>query len=67
MPLLLQVSDKLAECMGLPAWAGVHVKALANIAHADRVVLEPVTEDDWEILELNAGFVEDHILSQVTN
>lgn len=61
----IEVSDKLAECMGLPAWAGVHVKALANVAHADRVVLEPATEDDWEILELNAGFVEDHILSQV--
>lgn len=61
----IEVSKKLAECVGLPNRARFLVKALSDVAHADTVELEPATEDDWEILELNAGFVEDHILSQV--
>ena len=61
----LQVSKKLAECVGLHDGATLYLRALTDVANAVSVEVEPATEDDWEILELNAGFVEDHILSQV--
>lgn len=32
---------------------------------AETVVVEPATADDWEILELNAEYLENHILSKV--
>ena len=59
------MSKKLAECVGLHDGATLYLRALTDVANAVSVEVEPATEDDWEILELNAGFVEDHILSQV--
>ena len=51
--------------MKLPDGAAVYLRALTDVANAVSIEVEPATEDDWEILELNAGFAEDHILSQV--
>ena len=59
------MSTKLAECLGLHDGTTLYLRALTDVANATSVEVEPATEDDWEILELNAGFVEDHILSQV--
>jgi len=32
---------------------------------ADTVAIEPASEDDWEMLELNAEFLEEHLLTRV--
>eukprot|EP00252_Welwitschia_mirabilis_P015602 TRINITY_DN3444_c0_g1_i8.p1 TRINITY_DN3444_c0_g1~~TRINITY_DN3444_c0_g1_i8.p1 ORF type:complete len:1188 (+),score=284.39 TRINITY_DN3444_c0_g1_i8:127-3564(+) len=61
----IEVSEKLAECMCLPNHFHVFVRARADVPKAATVMLEPVTEDDWEILEVNAEFVEEHLLNQV--
>ncbi|KAI5071916.1 hypothetical protein GOP47_0014167 [Adiantum capillus-veneris] len=61
----IEISKRLADSVGLPCGARFRVRALRDVAHAETVEVEPATENDWEILELNAGFVEDHILSQV--
>ncbi|MCO5559635.1 hypothetical protein L7F22_013236 [Adiantum nelumboides] len=61
----IEISKRLADCLGLPCGARFHVRALRDVANAETVEVEPATEDDWEILELNAGFAENHILSQV--
>eukprot|EP00250_Pteridium_aquilinum_P022401 c25371_g1_i3 orf=160-3567(+) len=61
----IEISKALADCIGLPCGSQFHVKALRNVSQARTVELEPATENDWEILGLNASFAEDHILSQV--
>lgn len=61
----IEVAEKLAECIGLPNFIQVHVRVRADLPKATTVMLEPATEDDWEILELNADFAEEHLLNQV--
>lgn len=43
----------------------VRVNVVRDVANANSVCVEPLTSDDWEILELNAGYLEEQILSQV--
>ncbi|KAL3690911.1 hypothetical protein R1sor_004562 [Riccia sorocarpa] len=61
----IEVAESLAECLGLLSGTRVRVRARSDVAEAETVVVEPATEDDWEILELNAEYLEDHILSEV--
>eukprot|EP01018_Ginkgo_biloba_P029575 Gb_20751 [translate_table: standard] len=61
----IEVAEKLAECIGLPDFTRVYLRAQADLPKATMVMLEPASEDDWEILELNADFAEEHILNQV--
>ncbi|BBN13818.1 peroxin-1 [Marchantia polymorpha subsp. ruderalis] len=61
----IEVSEALAECLGLVNGARFRVRARSDVAEAETIVVEPATEDDWEILELNAEYLEDHILSEV--
>ncbi|KAK4722036.1 hypothetical protein R3W88_012269 [Solanum pinnatisectum] len=41
------------------------VKVVSNLPKATMVTIEPDTEDDWEVLELNAEHAEQAILKQV--
>ncbi|KAI9322670.1 P-loop containing nucleoside triphosphate hydrolase protein, partial [Dichotomocladium elegans] len=43
----------------------VNVEFCRNISDCASVHVEPYTEDDWEILELHAGYVEENLLSQI--
>jgi hypothetical protein len=43
----------------------VQLEALPRLAAAAAVVVEPVSAADWEVVELNAGLLEDMLLSQV--
>jgi len=61
----VQLSPLFAECISLPNHATVQVKAAPNVPHASLITIEPNTEDDWEILELNADLAEAIILNQV--
>ena len=61
----MQLSPLFAECISLPNHATVQVKAAPNVPHASLITIEPNTEDDWEILELNADLAEAIILNQV--
>lgn len=61
----MQVAKQLAECISLPDRTEVQVKAAANLPKATLVMIEPSTEDDWEILELNSELAEEAILKQV--
>lgn len=45
----------------------VQVKVVSNLPKATMVTIEPDTEDDWEVLELNAEHAEQAILKQVLN
>jgi hypothetical protein len=43
----------------------VDVQPRINIRDADRVHVEPVGPDDWEILELNQQYLEKQFINQV--
>lgn len=51
--------------MGLQDGQKVNVEFCRNLTDCKTVSVEPLTEDDWEILELHAGYVEEHLLSQI--
>ncbi|KAI9267401.1 P-loop containing nucleoside triphosphate hydrolase protein [Sporodiniella umbellata] len=51
--------------MGLQEGQKVNVEFCRNVPDCTTVNVEPLTEDDWEILELHAGYVEDNLLGQV--
>ncbi|KAK6916982.1 Peroxisome biogenesis factor 1, N-terminal, psi beta-barrel fold, partial [Dillenia turbinata] len=61
----IEVSQQFAECIDLPDHAIVQVKALANLREATLVTIEPLTEDDWEVMELRSQHAETAILQQV--
>ncbi|ESW29810.1 hypothetical protein PHAVU_002G100600 [Phaseolus vulgaris] len=61
----IEVSPQFAECVSLPNHASVQVRAAPNVPHASLITIEPNTEDDWEILELNADLAEAIILNQL--
>ena len=43
----------------------VQVRSLGQLLRASTVAIEPASESDWEIVELNAAFLELNILQQV--
>lgn len=63
----LQVDQKFAECLSLPDRTIVQLKVASAFPKAEFVTIEPSSEDDWEILELNSELAEEVILKQVRN
>ncbi|XP_010423078.1 PREDICTED: peroxisome biogenesis protein 1 isoform X2 [Camelina sativa] len=61
----IEVARVFAESISLPDGTVVQVRVLPNVPKATLVTVEPDTEDDWEVLELNAELAEAAILSQV--
>ncbi|KAG7549991.1 P-loop containing nucleoside triphosphate hydrolase [Arabidopsis thaliana x Arabidopsis arenosa] len=61
----IEVARVFAESISLPDGTVVKVRVLPNVPKATLVTVEPETEDDWEVLELNAELAEAAILSQV--
>ncbi|KAJ6427293.1 hypothetical protein OIU84_022816 [Salix udensis] len=61
----IEVAQQFAECISLPDHISVQVRAVSNVVNATLVTIEPHSEDDWEVLELNAEQAEASILKQV--
>ncbi|KAL4200857.1 hypothetical protein AMTRI_Chr02g213220 [Amborella trichopoda] len=61
----IEVAKQLAECIGMPNRTKVQVRAAANLPKATFAMIEPISEDDWEVMELNSEFAEETILKQV--
>ncbi|KAI9198499.1 hypothetical protein LWI28_016910 [Acer negundo] len=61
----IEVAQHLAECISLPDHSLVQVRVVSDVPKATLVTVEPVTEDDWEVLELNSEHAEAAMLSQV--
>lgn len=60
----IEIAQQFAECLHLPDHTTVRVRAIPNLPKAKSVTIEPDTEDDWEVLELNAEHAEAAILKQ---
>lgn len=61
----IEVAQQFAECINLLDGTAVQVRVLSNLPKATLVTIEPQTEDDWEVLELNAEHAEEAFLKQV--
>lgn len=61
----IEVARQFAESISLLDRILVQVRVVSDIPKATLVTVEPLTEDDWEVLELNAEQAEAAILTQV--
>lgn len=62
----MEVPAALASCLGIAQGMNVAVKVLSEVPQAIGICVEPVSTDDWEVVEQNAGYMEEQILNQVT-
>ncbi|KAA6429601.1 MAG: peroxisome biogenesis 1-like [Trebouxia sp. A1-2] len=61
----LEIPAALAGCLGIAQGITVSVQVVTDIPEAIGVCVEPLSVDDWEVVEQNAGHMEEQILSQV--
>lgn len=61
----IEIAQQYADCLCLPNHTTVQLRAVTNLPSATLVTIEPHSEDDWEVLELNAELAEAAILKQV--
>ncbi|KZP06528.1 AAA-domain-containing protein [Athelia psychrophila] len=61
----IEIDPQYAMGLGLAQGAVVEIGLLHDLPLAKSVGAEPVSADDWEIIELHAGHVEDTLLGQV--
>ncbi|KAF8588870.1 AAA-domain-containing protein [Ramaria rubella] len=61
----IEIDPQFANSLGISEGVTLEIGLLHDLKVARSVSTEPVSSDDWEILELHAGYVEDNLLSQV--
>ncbi|KAF8531614.1 P-loop containing nucleoside triphosphate hydrolase protein [Gautieria morchelliformis] len=61
----VEIDPQVASSLGFTEGSTLEIGLLHDLEVATSVNTEPVSPDDWEILELHAGYVEDNLLSQV--
>ncbi|TPX34139.1 hypothetical protein SmJEL517_g03115 [Synchytrium microbalum] len=61
----IEMETVFGQGLGLIAGQRVNVEFVKTVETGKSVDVEPLTEDDWEILELHAGYLEDQMLNQV--
>ncbi|KAK3043702.1 hypothetical protein RJ639_000118 [Escallonia herrerae] len=61
----IEIAQQFAKCIQLSDHTTVHIRAISNLPKATLVTIEPDTEDDWEVLELNSELAEAAFLKQI--
>ncbi|VAI19832.1 unnamed protein product [Triticum turgidum subsp. durum] len=64
-PDAVEVSQQFAACISLPDNTKASLSAVSVLPKAKFVSVEPISEEDWEVLELNSELAEEAILKQV--
>lgn len=64
-PNALELSNDLALLLGLDDGMLVSAQIEYSFAHLDSLELEPLTPQDFEVLEKNSEFVEENLLNQM--
>jgi hypothetical protein len=59
------VPAALARALGLAEGSRVALRAMPEAPQAVSVTVEPASEDDWEVVQLNAEYLEEQLLNQV--
>ncbi|KAJ3994136.1 P-loop containing nucleoside triphosphate hydrolase protein [Lentinula boryana] len=61
----VEIDPQYSQSLGLAQGDIVEIGLLHDMAFAKSVATEPLTSDDWEIIEIHASHVESTLLSQV--
>ncbi|KAF9921527.1 Peroxisome biosynthesis protein pex1 [Linnemannia zychae] len=62
---VVEMDPQFGQAMGLKAGQKVNIEFVKSVQDGISVNVAPYSEDDWEILELHAGYVEDQMLNQI--
>ncbi|NXY46745.1 PEX1 factor, partial [Ceuthmochares aereus] len=62
---IAEINGQLAEKLGITDGEQVFLEPCSHIASCQQVEVEPLSTDDWEILELHASSLEKHLLDQI--
>ena len=60
-------ADPQGSALTLDPYLAVHVVRVDLVEYPSRIELEPCSPDDWEVVELHAGYLEEELLGQVSN
>ncbi|NWU98292.1 PEX1 factor, partial [Upupa epops] len=62
---IAEVNRQLAEKLGITDGEQVFLEPCSHVSSCQQVEVEPLSTDDWEILELHASSLERHLLDQI--
>ncbi|XP_068261595.1 peroxisomal ATPase PEX1 isoform X3 [Nyctibius grandis] len=62
---IAEINRQLAEKLGVTDGEQVFLEPCSHISSCQQVEVEPLSADDWEILELHASSLEKHLLDQI--
>ncbi|XP_013013754.1 peroxisomal ATPase PEX1 isoform X3 [Cavia porcellus] len=60
-----EINRQVAQKLGLSNGTQVFLKPCSHVVSCHEVEVEPLSADDWEILELHAASLEQHLLDQI--
>ncbi|KAF9116910.1 Peroxisome biosynthesis protein pex1 [Mortierella sp. AM989] len=61
----IEMDPQFGQALGLRAGQKVNIDLVKSVQDGVSVNVAPYSEDDWEILFLHAGFVEDQMVNQI--
>ena len=61
----LELSHAMCDAIGLPDGAALTVTLRKQLPIVARIFVEPCSADDWEVMQLHAGLLEEQMLNQV--
>ncbi|XP_075602298.1 peroxisomal ATPase PEX1 isoform X4 [Balearica regulorum gibbericeps] len=62
---IAEINRQLAEKLGITDGEQVFLEPCSHVSSCQQVEVEPLSTDDWEILELHASSLEKHLLDQI--
>uniref|UniRef100_A0A8C5LFU9 Peroxisomal ATPase PEX1 n=1 Tax=Jaculus jaculus TaxID=51337 RepID=A0A8C5LFU9_JACJA len=60
-----EINRKVGHKLGVSNGGQVFLKPCSHVVSCQQVEVEPLSADDWEILELHAASLEQHLLDQI--
>ncbi|KAM9216033.1 peroxisomal ATPase PEX1 isoform 3-T3 [Dugong dugon] len=60
-----EINRQVGQRLGLSNGGQVFLKPCSHVVSCQQVEVEPLSADDWEILELHAASLEQHLLDQI--
>ncbi|XP_004862425.1 peroxisome biogenesis factor 1 isoform X1 [Heterocephalus glaber] len=60
-----EINRQVGQKLGLSSGGQVFLKPCSHVVSCHEVEVEPLSADDWEILELHAASLEQHLLDQI--
>ncbi|KAM6202731.1 peroxisomal ATPase PEX1 isoform 2-T2 [Rhynchocyon petersi] len=62
---VVEINRQVGQKLGLSNGGQAFLKPCSHVVSCQQVEVEPISADDWEILELHAASLEQHLLDQI--